>query len=485
MGRGKFRKIENPEVMSEVADIFHDENLALHYQKLTEAMRKRLLEIEKDGVIDFSLDPLLKKNIWERAKRANITLEEQIRRLGVEFDSIVTLRESRRENKLEKLRKFISSRITKDGKIYGFSTHHAYYSILKNYVRTNKVTYDTAINQIMGTPDGTYQLIDSRHSIYTLDSPNFVANNPQTTKLVIDAIRECMDEEGYVVNLLQKHSNVKSILNSIATTNQISLEEAIRIFVPEARYRAKKWLRMTDEKLAEMLETYDDGVGCVDSIRKCEGLLSYLQQRSQMEGRSINEILKDVGDYHLSWDVKEVDHEDYIRTMLTAYYGKNGDVSGVNTSHPELYNRICYYKNFCPGGALNYVSDVIEAFGFSYERAYKDPLKAPMMTEEEIGQNIYAMFGDNKVITKMSYEFHYALERYSGVLGMSVCDMLCHFGYDYVNGRTGSNRNKRLYLTEDEYKLYVLFKRQLEKQNVESGNSANISNTNSREPGDE
>jgi len=408
-----------------------------------------------DGCIELVKDANLRRYLLGLSETHATTIEQEIENLGFKNFTIRMAYDNSKilANHRANILKCIDSKNNIVNLTKKYPATHKY---VTNLAVKNQCSISYAINQILGDEYQlyTYRGAHNKLSKYSFENPEFIGDDPKVRSLIVRKIRECMDENN-IVSGMYKNRSVESMVNYIATFNNMSLTEVYAYFVPEAKYiqrNAPVMKHTTKEDVLNNLRLFDDGSGCVDSVRKYKKAMKGLKKFADEEGLHISEFVVRNSKFYFSASHYEIDYIDFVVQGLIEKYGYGADVSGLSTENPKLYNAVRKIKNFFPGGAKTSMEETFSELGFSY-RGFKRDSK---YTESYVRQLLKEYYGNSKVIESL-YEnktIGTAIINYSGKIGKSVKETVESFGYEYYNCKPKSERLTSKKMTLEEYKKY-------------------------------
>ncbi|MBR2909012.1 MAG: hypothetical protein IKC11_01535 [Clostridia bacterium] len=404
--------------------------------------------------LDFGKDEALRSAIKYRAEKQGVSVEEILRGYGCSVTEIYE-----RAISVEEHIANIRSCVDRKGNIVNLaktfpSTHH-YLSYL---ARKNKCSYTIAVNQLLNSPlqEYTYVGIKNKLSKYDKENPAYIGSDKKFRENVFNAVTSCMDENG-VVNGFYRCDTVYKMLIQIAKINGEKLSSVISEFVPNAIYIDREepvMKHQTKKDVLENLKRFDDGSGCIDSVRANKTVVKALRKFAKDENLHMSEFVEKYTNLYFSACSYEIDYIDYVIKRLVSKYGVNGEVYGLSQDDPQLYYAVHRIKKFFPGGAKKTMEDTFMALGFQY-RGIASETK---FTESYVRGLLETNFGKEGGVIESIYdldEVGMSVIAYSGIIGKSVKDTLEYFGFQYVS----ENPNAKERLTSkkmslQEYKKY-------------------------------
>lgn len=420
---------------------------------------------DEKGEVDFTKDEGLRDYLRRQAKIKGTSIEEEIAKTGHKINNIKTRYLISREEHIAN----ILDCVDENNCVVDLSKKYmATCKMLNNLAHKNKCSMNIALNKLLGSnlQEYTYRGIHDKPSKYDLENKMFVGNIPEAKEKFVDIIKRCMREDGVLVGIYN-HKMIDSALRKIAEINDITMDEAVKIFVPEAIYNkrhANEMMHQTKEDVIKNIYRFNDGSGCVDRIRKSSSAITSLRKFAKLEGLNTGEFVEKYTDCYFSSSEYEVDYIDYVVSKLISRYGYGGEISGLSSDKP-LYDSVKRIKDYFPGGAKESMEETLIAFGFSYKGVKRDS----KFTEQTVREMLYSAFGNKKEIDSL-YEHKdvaTAVVNYSGKRGKSVKETLEHFGYGY--SRENKNAVGRLAGKRMSYEEYQWYKSKNGNKNEEPG----------------
>lgn len=457
---GKMKKL-NPEKYGkyDISEMIADfvpgaKYVALHPITEVETLDRLSKITDKNGVIEFTKDENLRSYFRRLAKQKSISLEEAVKRTGHKFSEIKERFLISKEEHIQNILNCVDS----NKNIVDLSKRYpATAKFLNVIAHKNNCSMNIAVNELLGSglQEYNYRGANNKLSKYSLENPSFIGYDKDVREKVSSMIRKFMTETGDVVGLYNSKA-ISNIILKISQYNDITVGEAIKMFVPEVNYIERKSPEMkhqTKEDVLANLPRFDDGSGCIDAIRKYSNAIAGLRRVSNEEGLHISEFVEKYSPYHFSACEYEVDYIDYVVSRLVDEYGVGGDVSGLYENMP-LYDAVKRIRNFFPGGALDTMEETLMNWGFSYSGMKGDTKVNETYVRELLfrfyqGSNVIDSLYENKVVS-------YAVINYSGQIGKSVKETLEDLGYIYEReNRDNTKRLGRKKMTPQEYKKYI------------------------------
>ncbi len=430
-------------------------------------------------LVDNYIVPARDKKTWvllsAKAKRKKMTPEEYIISVGYDCSGIKRARKKSPLVTDDDYRQCILECTDKNGKVSLLDKKYRVVTYrIGKIAKENQISFEDAINLFMGVEKGTYKY-NQRSSVFGFGRLSISGDDAKVNERVEKMIRDCMDENGYVVNLHSRSHSVFNVVSKLSDLRGLTFEEALRIFVPEANYRSYNTSEdYPSERVVELLRTYSDPSGCVDSLKSNGVLLYHLMNMAKANGLTMSEQLETLGGFHFSKETRNVDIYDYIKVSLDAIFYPNTDASGLLGIDEKLYSRISAYRYGIPGGATKSVEEMLNYFGYTYNGKarptkftyeYVEKLLKDKYKEQTKIKNIYE---DKNVGNAIFY--------FSGKIGKSIPEALKLFGYDY-GGTAGQNTHKCLVLSNAEYNAYLRHKKAMEEREALEKNSKPLKNT--------
>ena len=426
-----------------------------------------------DGEIDLAKNPSLRSHFSFLAKKNGCTIEDEIAKTGY-YTTKVTQHKIPINEHIQNIKTCVDSQ----GNIVNLSKKYpASFKFLQTFAKKNKCSFDDAVNILLESPlhEYTYRGVKNKLSMYDINSPIFIGNNEELRQEIVSAITAAMDSDK-VIKGIYKNKKVNRMLHYICKYNDLKMSEAVSLFVPEAVFVDRQEPTMkhkTKEDVLNNLKLFDDGAGCIDSIRQNKNAYKSLRAFARQENMHVGDFVQKHSGYYFSSCSYEVDYIDYVVSRLVDRCGYGGSADGLYAKDRKLYDAVRRIKNFFPGGAKKSMQETFVELGFSYG-GFVGKTK---FTESYVKQLLSASFGDDKQISSLydSGEVGYAIINYSGRIGKSVKETLNMFGYDYYNSNEKhQSRLASKIMSPEDYKRYSIY----------AGN-AKGGKTHSEDPGDD
>ncbi len=474
----QYKKVDESKVMNAIKQFRG--SMAGNKIKITdEEMRERLKNVNIDGQLHLYRDMRLQKVLQSRAFHYGRTVEDEISAVGY-FDYSGIVKTQNRGKTIDKSIHVenIKNCINENGEVLELSKSYPMtYGYIRQIAKKNDVSIETAINQFLGVPNGTYKYIKYA-SIYDMNSTNFITRNPVIYSAVCDALHELTDEKGCISYLNERAPQLYNTFVQIAVRNGISIGEIVNLFLPEVEYRTptgmpegytRKARALLDEQgIVDILESYNDGDGYVDAIRDNAYYFALLKRKAAEQGKNFYDYVGGFG-YKLAMRYFDVDHEDYLRTMLRYKYGQAPcSISHVVTDNPQLYRRLQYFRHYYPGNVFPNMQALLEYFGYHYNST-KHSIKT--INLYEIGRLVDANFERGKPITGLwkDKKVWKPIMKYCADNAISMKDLFAKLGYIY-EGTGIKNIRSKLYLPAEEYEKYQKLKEQYANEAIADAN---------------
>lgn len=434
--------------------------------------------VNEQGILHLYKNVRIKKVLLSRAFHYQTSLEEEIRKIGYTRYTKIEKSPNRgtkiaREKHLANLKDCINE----NGEIVNLSKEYPLtYGYMLLQAKKHQMPLEDYINSFVGVPAGTYKYV-KYSSAYDFNSSNFIAEDPVVFAAVQDTLHELMDDEHHIYYMQDRAPQLYNIFAQISVRNNVSVEDAIHIFTPEAEYGATPgvltgYVResttkiISDQEIAHILESNDDGSGFVDSIRENAYQYNLIKRRAIENSMTIDKYIKKFG-FRFAQQYYEVDHEDYLRTMLRHYYGKAPcQVSKISLDYPQLYRRLTYFRHFYPGNVFPTNQSLMEFFGYDFKGRRNNIDTLTLVQVKDIIEN---KFDKDKPVVGvwMDDKVWRPIVDYCSQNAISMKDLFDSLGYDY-NGTGVSNFRSKLYLKPDEYKLYMKLSEEYAKERADS-----------------
>jgi len=207
--------------------------------------------------------------------------------------------------------------------------------------------------------------------------------------------------------------------------------------------------------LFEFFPFFDDGTGCVDSIKSDKLLMRILSRLAKNEGQYydvwVNE--KSSGKYSITSCHKEVDYIQTTYNQLVNKFGKNGrpHFPKDDEEMDNLRRSVQYMASFFPGGSIS-ESEVLNAMGFQV-----NPKPIEKVDVEELLRLMAEAYPESEYPTREIDTIYHGSEcalmlvKYSGEIDKTIKKTIESLGYSYRKGYDVTSRLARKDLTHQQY----------------------------------
>ncbi len=340
-----------------------------------------------------------------------------------------------------------------------FTKYPTTYSCIFKLAKRENISIEEAINLYLKDEINYRVYYDAtRVSKYSFNNPKFKELFDCYKESVVHAIKSCMKPDGTMSGFVY-FTAAYGIVKEISVFNNISMQEAVNLFVQDAIYvpaPEKKFSYKTPKDIFEALKYYEDENGCVDSARKNTHLMQSLRNLALSEGKNLGEYIASNPNIRFSKFKFNVDAIDFVVCMLN--HKHNGNLRELYLKDKKLYDMLRKVRYFFPDGAKATIEETAEALGFYYEGLHT-PFE---ISEREIISDIHKIYGNETDLENVGDHkaLYRKILRYSGLVGKNIEDTLKDLGYTYKYDRryNSQSRLNKVQLSIEEYIEYINIK---------------------------